>query len=515
MYNENLSYDKNGNIMNLSRYGDRDEQYLPIQIDNLGYTYATNSNKLLNVADASNNTSGFNDFNKTGDDYVYDANGNMTVDKNKNISGIVYNHLNLPTKIIFPTGNIVYFYNASGQKVQKVVTETTTITTTDYLGGYQYKNLVLQFFPTAEGYVKNTPVSGTNTYSYVFNYTDHLGNVRLSYTKNPSTNALDIIEENNYYPFGLKHNGYNVDNFQPEYKYKYQGQERQDELGLNWDSFKYRNYDYAIGRFISIDPLAEDYPYNSTYAFQENKMGMGTELEGKELQVHIWLTIDAAINPNGVGAHTKGVVQGLANSAIGLWNAVTHPVETAKEIGNSALWLAVGSQASGSVDSLLGTNSSGAGDSILASVYNGANTLANGNGEARGTVMGEIAGTIVAGEVIGAGLGKLGPTAKGVTADTKLIGPAGDASASVTKQIPNGWNMKTSRNGQGTTFTDPLNPKGNNVRVQGGNPNSPNTAQQSPYVRQTANGKTVDVNGKPSTNASQTHIPKEEFKYKK
>ena len=103
-------------------------------------------------------TSGFKDGNTTGDDYVYDANGNMTVDKNKKITSIVYNHLNLPTKIIFPTGNIVYIYNASGQKVQKVVTENTTVTTTDYLGGYQYKNAVLQFFPTAEGYVKNTPV---------------------------------------------------------------------------------------------------------------------------------------------------------------------------------------------------------------------------------------------------------------------------------------------------------------------------------------------------------------------
>ncbi len=62
-------------------------------------------------------------------------------------------------------------------------------------------------------------------------------------------------------------------------------QERQDELGLNWDSFKYRNYDYAIGRFMSVDPLAEKYAYNSTYAFQENKMGLGRELEGLELVI--------------------------------------------------------------------------------------------------------------------------------------------------------------------------------------------------------------------------------------
>ncbi len=258
MYNENLSYDKNGNIMNLSRYGDRDEQYLPIQIDNLQYGYATNSNKLISVVDNSNNTSGFKDGITTGDDYVYDANGNMTVDKNKNITSIVYNHLNLPTKIIFPTGNIVYIYTASGQKIQKVVTENTTVTTTDYLGGYQYQNTVLQFFPTAEGYVKNTPVSGANSYSYVFNYTDHLGNTRLSYTKDTTTGSLKILEENNYYPFGLKHNSYNVDNFQPDYKYKYNGKELQDELGLNFYDYGARNYDPAVGRWVNIDPLIND-----------------------------------------------------------------------------------------------------------------------------------------------------------------------------------------------------------------------------------------------------------------
>lgn len=39
-----------------------------------------------------------------------------------------------------------------------------------------------------------------------------------------------------------------------------------------------------VGRFFNIDPLAEKYPYNSTYAFQENKMGLGRELEGLELR---------------------------------------------------------------------------------------------------------------------------------------------------------------------------------------------------------------------------------------
>jgi len=66
------------------------------------------------------------------------------------------------------------------------------------------------------------------------------------------------------------------------YNYKYQGQERQDELGLNWDSFKWRNYDYAIGRFMCIDPLAEKYSYNGVYNFSENRVIDAIELEGLE-----------------------------------------------------------------------------------------------------------------------------------------------------------------------------------------------------------------------------------------
>ncbi|MDM1073765.1 hypothetical protein HX001_14850 [Empedobacter brevis] len=92
-----------------------------------------------------------------------------------------------------------------------------------------------------------------------------------------------MLEENNYYPFGLKHKGYNNTNVaNPNYKYKYQGQERQDELGLNWDSFKWRNYDPAIGRFFNVDPLAEKYAYQSVYSFSSNQPIHAPELEGLE-----------------------------------------------------------------------------------------------------------------------------------------------------------------------------------------------------------------------------------------
>ncbi|MDH5400570.1 MAG: hypothetical protein OEX02_20625 [Cyclobacteriaceae bacterium] len=66
----------------------------------------------------------------------------------------------------------------------------------------------------------------------------------------------------------------------------FQGQERQDELDLGWSQFKWRNHDPTIGRFFNIDPLAEDYMYNSVYAFSENRVIDGVELERLE-----WETI--------------------------------------------------------------------------------------------------------------------------------------------------------------------------------------------------------------------------------
>jgi RHS repeat-associated protein len=238
----------------------------------------------------------------------------------------------LRLKIIFPTGNIVYFYNASGQKVQKVVTENITVTTTDYLGGYQYikktasEPVELQFFPTAEGYVKNTPVSGINTYSYVYNYKDHLGNTRLSYTKDTATGSLKILEENNYYPFGLKHNSYNVDNFQPEFKYQYNGKELQDELGLNQYDYGARNYDPALGRWMNIDPLAETSRRFSPYAYALNNPVFFIDPDGMQATYN-W----EEHNKGNKGVYTDGDKNVSYETALSQVGVDIHPDRAAKE----------------------------------------------------------------------------------------------------------------------------------------------------------------------------------------
>jgi RHS repeat-associated protein len=80
----------------------------------------------------------------------------------------------------------------------------------------------------------------------------------------------EIIEESNYYPFGLKQKGYNTDILGGNalaQQWKFGGKEYNEELGLNWYDVTARNYDPALGRWMNIDPLAEKMRRHSPYNF--------------------------------------------------------------------------------------------------------------------------------------------------------------------------------------------------------------------------------------------------------
>ncbi len=267
-------YDKNGNIQGIFRQGhivenpDINTSTDFGLMDNLGYNYYPNSNKLQSVQEliGGNATYGFKDGATQTIEYNYDANGNMQVDENKGITNISYNHLNLPTTITVNGQNISYIYDATGVKLRKTVNGTTT----DYAGNYVYEkvqsgNPILQFFNHPEGYV--TP--DQSSFKYIYQYKDHLGNIRLSYIDADGDGKIaqsEIIEENNYYPFGLKHRGYNT-NVGPggnsvANKFKYQSQEMEESLGLNNYEFGLRQYDPSLGRWFNTDPYEQfDSPY--------------------------------------------------------------------------------------------------------------------------------------------------------------------------------------------------------------------------------------------------------------
>lgn len=243
-------------------------------MDDLTYSYAPNTNKLMKVADAAAiDQYGFRDdavntASDATDDYLYDQNGNMTRDDNKGITSISYNHLNLPVQVNFGGDNIKYDYAADGTKLKKTVS--TTGTETLYANGYLYEGNTLQFFRHAEGYVS----AENGNFEYVYEFKDHLGNTRLSYTDANGDGDIatnEIVKESNYFPFGLVHRGYNG-NVSPlgnsiAKKYMFGGKEYQDELDLGWYDVSARNYNPALGRWMNLDPLAEQMRRHSPYNF--------------------------------------------------------------------------------------------------------------------------------------------------------------------------------------------------------------------------------------------------------
>ena len=203
----------------------------------------------------------------------------------------------------------------------------------------------MDFFPTAEGYVNVTYVPGslgappTPVYSYVYTYTDHLGNIRLRYTKNPGiTGGLRILEEDHYYPFGLKHQGYNgeheifefdenistvvlnpVNPFTGDkYKYKFNGMEWQNELDLNYYDFGMRNYDAALGRWMNIDPLAEKYYNFSPYHTSANNPVVFMDYNGEDYIVTVNLESQTATVSGTLYAAEEDVA--VAQKGADFWN---------------------------------------------------------------------------------------------------------------------------------------------------------------------------------------------------
>lgn len=173
-----FTYDLNGNIGGLKRRG-ADE----LLIDNLSYTYI--GNRLDYVNDSGDATKGFINGNAGNDDYTYDNNGNLITDKNKGITAIAYNHLNLPKQVNKgATDYIVYTYDATGRKLAQQVYGATP-KRTDYIGEMVFEGTTpaLKIINHTEGRILP---DGAN-WEYQYHLKDHLGNVRVTFTTKQQT----------------------------------------------------------------------------------------------------------------------------------------------------------------------------------------------------------------------------------------------------------------------------------------------------------------------------------------
>lgn len=274
---EGIVYDLNGNIKNLQRYAVFNGQSTRQKIDQLTYTYA--GNKLVSVDDDPALTGGFTDIRPaTGIDFSYDENGNMIADMNKGIDSIRYNHMNLVDKVSGSRGQLLYSYDAAGVKLSKTITEGSNGTTVrNYTGGFEYNGRQLDFIITEEGRV--TKQSGG--FNYEYNLTDNLGNVRVSFDRDPGTGQARIIQKNGYYPFGYTQPGSSFVSGQ-EGKYLYNGKELQEELGLNLYDYGARMYDPVLGRWNGVDAAAEKFQDWSPYNYALNSPVITIDPDGRE-----------------------------------------------------------------------------------------------------------------------------------------------------------------------------------------------------------------------------------------
>ena len=298
-YQTSYQYDRNGNIQKLFRRNQAGDV-----IDNLKYSYdPVKKNQLYRVTDQAANVDNAN-FSANGLNYgnhlyEYDEIGNLIKNGSDGIQSIIWNIQGKVEKVVRTNATITYRYDASGNRIIKQVATTTTNHTNYYLRDASGNVLAIYEKKTDQTLaIKEIPIYGgsrlgqyrpknetkqTALGQRIYEFSNHLGNVlvTLSDHKVPQTDGTYssvVVSASDYYPFGMimKERGFQ----NTAYRFGFQGQEYDEETGT--DHYTYRQADRITGRFWSVDPLSPKYPHNSPYAFSENRVIDGVELEGLE-----------------------------------------------------------------------------------------------------------------------------------------------------------------------------------------------------------------------------------------
>ena len=282
-----ITYDDDGNITALKRNYSGNNGAGGTALDNLSYyPDAIYPDRLSQVSDAVTQTSAYGFNNVAGatssSTYQYDADGNLTADPYKGIS-ITYNLINRTDVITLPnisSSTVNYTYDGSKAVLKKQIFKGGSLqATTDYIDEFVYVNGVISYLSMPEGRVVNA--SGVLKPEYVIS--DQQGNARFSFQDNGSGSPV-IIQENSYYGFGAvmpnslvaaspNTNSTNLYNGQSEWENDLQNLPDYYQTGS-------RNYDPELGRFISVDPMAELSASLTNYHYAGNNPIMGNDPTG-------------------------------------------------------------------------------------------------------------------------------------------------------------------------------------------------------------------------------------------
>jgi len=147
----------------------------------------------------------------------------------------------------------------------------------------------------------------------------------------------DVITAGDYYPFGMKMPGREfVKSGDSCYRYGFNGKEKSNEMnggGVDYD-YGFRIYDARIGKFLSVDPIAKNFPWNSPYTFAENRVIEGIDFDGLEVLI-VNKVHDADIYNVGmkndskdeINVYAHGTPRGLGNNEAGSEHVWINTVE--------------------------------------------------------------------------------------------------------------------------------------------------------------------------------------------
>ncbi|OOG76500.1 hypothetical protein B0E43_08415 [Algoriphagus sp. A40] len=280
-YDAGYTYDGNGNLLTLQRRN----AAAAIQ-DNFTYGYYANSNKLRQTASAQ------------GDNYTYDQIGNLTADVAGGVTNIEWTPSGKVRKVTKSTGSPLEFrYDAAGNRVEKkqgtVITRYIRDASGNVMAVYQADTLSERpiYGSSRLGNLSYASKPGYRTVGHKqYELSNHLGNVLAVVSdrirmKTDST-WTQVLSRTDYYPFGLEMTGRTESN---TYRYGFNGKEK-DPSG-QWSNqshydYGFRIYNPTIGKFLSVDPLTKEFPWNSTYAFAENDVIRSVDLEGLEKAIY-------------------------------------------------------------------------------------------------------------------------------------------------------------------------------------------------------------------------------------
>jgi len=354
----NYSYDQIGNLVQ-----DVDEE-----IDNIVWSVSGKILEIQRVAASS----------KPDIEFVYDANGNRItkIVKPRDGSGVQgENHWNYTYYALDASGNPMAIYDQASEETTPNNYKTTfklknvNLYGSSRIGTFNPdKTLSEREFsattnPTTGAFenVAQTSFTAYNDHPNLLNRTlgrkqfemnNHLGNVLATVsdvrladdgTDVGGNGLIDyytatVSSAHNYYPFGMiMPSALNITSTEP-YRYGFIGAENDNEVNNTTggsQDHNFRSYDSRLGRYKSLDPLANEFPWNSPFAYAENRVIEGIDLEGKEFisakQINDFISLgEKALRVSNSpvlektvymmkvvrGMHSTATVEGYANGII-------------------------------------------------------------------------------------------------------------------------------------------------------------------------------------------------------